>query len=152
MKTGTAQRVREHISGLSRPFSPVGVARAVGLDPTEVHPALSDMLERGEIQRVGAARYRYVGVALGVRSTQEVRPRIYKAIQFRGAFSAREIAISAESSKSFVFKIIKGLLTDGHLEVVGKQRNPYTDQMEKVYRLRHPDNFHRRYILNLHKD
>ncbi|MEM5786267.1 MAG: hypothetical protein AAGU11_03040 [Syntrophobacteraceae bacterium] len=142
----TARRVRNYVSQLKGAFSPKSVAAALELEPKRIHSVFSDMIVRGEVEKLGFASYRYRTLDIGVRSTQKVRPRVFKAMHIRGTFSAREIAVLTDADRTFVYRIVRELVAASAIEFVCDQA--VKDRViEKVYRVKHRDDFYRQYVL-----
>lgn len=147
MKTGTAQRVREVIMGFrGRVFAPADVTRSLGLTAGQkIHHVLDDMMARGELEHVDYGRYRLLAFHPADPKPSPIRTRVCRAVYVRRAFCAREIAMLADADQNYVGKILRRLVADGEVELVGR-RLGRKGLDENLYRLRHPDRFYARYV------
>ncbi len=145
-----AARVREWIAGRGkRRFRAEQVLRALGLsDDVPVRNVLTDMLSRGEIERVDQGVYRMVALKSPGRAAPSViRPRVYRAMHVKGVFSAREISKLTDARIDTVRKIAGALLKGQEIEEVCIRRNSRFSR-ERIYRIRHLDRFYLKYILD----
>ncbi|MCE5242470.1 MAG: hypothetical protein LLF99_04685 [Desulfobacteraceae bacterium] len=126
------------------------LSRTLDIERDSVNQALVRMANRGEAVRIRPGVYRYTGVRLKVKSTQKIRPRVFRAMHIRGVFAAREIADLAESDRRFVLKIANELEAAGALEQICTRKN-FSNHDEKVYRVRDADSFYRDYVLFFEK-
>lgn len=150
MAKRTAEHVREFLSRFNRWFTVDLVSRMLEIHRDRVNQVLVAMANRGEAVRIRPGVYRYTGVRLKVKSTQQVRPRVFRAMHIKGVFSAREISGLAECQKGFVLKIARELIGAGVLEHICMRKDA-TNHDEKVFRVRHADSFYRDYVLFFEK-
>lgn len=145
MKT-TASRVREHISGLLSEFTPAEVTRDLELPHGGVvRDVLKDMALRGEVKRMESGRYRYLGFQPAWGARRSIKPRMYRAMHVKRAFTAADIAMLADAGMNFTSKVIRQLLDEDDIERVGKKRNR-NNQPIWIYRVRHLDRFYQKYV------
>ena len=146
-RTGLAREVREYLGGLPRGlwFTAPDVA-GVLLEPTpRVRDVFRDMLRRGEIERLGPQRYRYLGSGMVGERTGQIRPRVLRAMHTKGIFCVREISVLADVKKNTIRKIVRRLIEAGDLDQLGKQRTPRGD-VEHLYGVRNYDGFFLKYV------
>jgi hypothetical protein len=69
-----------------------------------------------------------------------------RAIHIKGVFSVRDIVVLSGAEKSYTYQIVRRLLASSDIEEGGYQVNP-VGRKEKVLRVRHRDEFFRKYVL-----
>jgi len=151
-KPGIAKRVREIFQAHPRKaFRVAEIASELGLSYEKVANAVADMFRRGEIERVGYGRYRYVGKEIiRGRKTPALRRRICKAIHAKVTFTAREIVLLSGVGRSYVHKTLRRLVAEGLVEPLGTKKGP-KGFPEKLYRLARRDELYQKYVLEVGK-
>lgn len=109
----------------------------------QVHSAIQEFKRMGEIERLSDGRYRYLQGRDG--RSRDVQERIYRAIHIKGIFSARDVVVLTDGSKTYVPRVINRLLENGELEKVGR-RSSTRGGKETVYKVRSVDRFYRRFV------
>ena len=136
------------------------LAEKTGLSGAQVRGALKDMLRRGEVERKHEnstngsviAFFRHTGkkVVWGGRGRKPVvSQKICRAMFSLGVFSVREVALLTDASVETVRWLIKRLR--GEIEPVGRKKNA-RGKFEKLYRIRHRDQFYKKYVLGVDDD
>ena len=144
-KTGLAGRMRDWMKGRSRPFTARMICDGLGAscweDRKRIHNSMPDFLRRGEIVvhirphplkrkrrqpsagsgRSPGRRYKYKHDWRRAPKGKN-KARILKAMYVSAmAFAASDIERLSGAGRNHVDKIIKALVTDGNLAVVGRR-------------------------------
>jgi len=140
-----AARLRELIGSWKKEFAPREITLRLGFkNGVGVRNVLTNMVERGEVERTGYGRYRFLGFLPKWSERAEVKPRIHRAMHVKRSFTAAEIARLSDAGVNFVRKELLKLAKQGDLErVCLKQSSRFS--REWVYRVRHPDRFYVKY-------
>ena len=102
-----------------------------------VRRAFQDICDRGELVRIGRAKYRHIE---GRAPTADVRQRIYRAMHVKGVFCAADIVKLTEADQSYVSAVIRRLARTGDLELTGR-----TGKTNR-FRVRHADKFYLEHV------
>ncbi len=149
MTAGITSRVRDCISSFSRrkSFSASAVARMIG-EPNAamVQQVFADLLERGEIVKLAQGQYRYLGVGHFWRKPNPVTRRLLRAMHVSLAFSARDLVVLTDATRSFAHKLIKRLVASGDVVLVGMQKS-INGQSEATYRVKDRDAFYLKHLI-----
>ena len=138
-----ADRVRAAAKSLDCPegFSRKDVMYEVdphaGQEERSLENAFHDLRKRGEIRRIGYAKYR---VATDLAPRAGVRQKIYRAMHIRGAFCCKDIQVLTDADPSYILAIIRKLRKSGHLELTGETIRG------KVYRVKQKDEFYLEFV------
>ncbi len=140
-----AARVREVISSRKTEFSPLEITTQLGLKRGRpVRNVLTDMLHRGEVERTGHGRYRFLGFSPRWFDRATVKPRIYRAIHVKKSFRAKELAPLCDARVHSIHRVLLELFRSGDLDRVNLEENGKVKQ-EFVYMVKHPDRFYLKY-------
>jgi len=96
-----------------------------------------DIYLRGEIVRLGEAKYRYVPEN---SPRSDVRNRIYRAMHVKGVFCGKDIQKLTEADHSYIMATIRKLVKAGHLEFTGK------NNQHKIFRVRNSHTFYLKFV------
>ena len=139
---GYAEAVRAAASALGE-CSIADIARARPDIPRgNIRVAMKDFAKSGEAEKIGRARYRYVGPS----SYGTVAKKIYRAIHITGAFEKRQIAMLSGGSITRVTGIVRILEAAGEVEKTGSVRPASGTGRLWRYRVRHRDEFYLKYV------
>lgn len=145
-RTGITQKVRDAAKEMTDKGSHFSVRDLVwhmdtssAREDRSVRRAFVDLRKRGEIKRIGYAKYRFVK---DLTPKANVRQRIYRAMHVKGAFCARDIKILTDADKSYIMAIIRKLKNAGHLEYTGRSK------AGNHYRVRQADEFYLNFVKN----
>lgn len=149
---GLTQRVRDNICGFSKrkAFSASSIAKAIG-EPNAamVQQVFADLVDRGELLRKGPGKYVYAGSSKRGRKSP-VTERVLRSMHLANSFTARDIAILAEATKNFVYKIIRALAAKGDLIDVGTSDN-LSGQAERRFKVKNRDAFYLEHLIREHR-
>ena len=98
-----------------------------------LYKTIFDLHKRGEFERIGYGRYRYVK---GFAPVADVRQKILRAMHVKGAFCATDIKILTDADKSYILVIIRRLKKAGYLDLTGKSPRG------NIFRVKHPEKFY----------
>lgn len=147
-----ADRVREHIRALNDEFSCRGVASVLGLAQSDqVRKVIYEMTRRGEAERLIYGYYQYIGAVSLKGSCRVLLPNIYRAMHVKKSFATTEVAMLSGASLDYVQRVAKKLTGTGALERICRRAKRQYGR-EWVYRVRHPDNFYREFVLPVEKN
>jgi len=75
-----------------------------------------ELRKRGELKRIGYARYRFIAE---LTPRADIRQKVYRAIYIKGAFCAKDIVLLTDAEHSYILAIIGKLKKAGYLEYTG---------------------------------
>lgn len=157
-KTGLAGRMRAWMKGRNRPWSARMLCEGLGAETWDeaqkTHNALGDFLKRGEIfihtqpnpprrrapgqerkRRQTANRYKYNHAWRRVPKGKN-KAKVLKAMYVSAtAFAAADIERLSGANRNHVEKIIKGLVVDGALNIVGRRTCAAGVGAEQLYNI-----------------
>ena len=142
-RTGMADRVRAAAKSLDCPegFSRKDVMYEVdphaGQEERSLENAFHDLRKRGEIRRIGYAKYR---VATDLAPRAGVRQKIYRAMHIKGAFCAKDIRVLTDADPSYILMVIRKLRQSGHLERTGGSTRG------NIFRVKQRDKFYLEFV------
>lgn len=135
-KTRTA-RVRAAAQKL-KTFTPLDLTDELDTDSLKmIRITIRELFKRGEFRRIAPGRYEYVE---GKQPIAAVEQRILRAIYIRGLFRIKNIKILADAEDSYIRKLVRRLISAGHIEHVGNFHK------EKQFRVKNTDQFYLIYI------
>ena len=145
-----ARQIRELLQRRNRKvFRPRAVTKALGLDNgVRVRVVLEDMAKRGEVERLGDGRYRYLGHTPGYSSPTNapVKRLVWRAAWTKKTFSVREIRSLADVAHEYACRVVRELVAAGDVRRIGK-RVPPGGGAEWIHEVVDPDEFYRKYVL-----
>ena len=150
-KTGLAGMMRAEMQRRRKPWRPVEIAEALGIEPgperERVARSLNDFVRRGEARIVGkdgrGGLYLYNQAYKPAGQPSDLKRKIVKAIYVSGTCTSAEIERLAGCSRSHVQKTIKSLVNAGLVESVGQKKREKYYGLETVYRVIDRDRFRR---------
>jgi hypothetical protein len=149
MNSGLTGRVRECISGFSKrkTFSASAVAKLIGQSNAfAVQAVFSNLMERGEIIKEARGKYRYKGASGLGKKEGPITSRIFRAMHVSRIFSARDITVLSDSTRSFVYKLIRVLVASGEITGAGVKEN-INGRLEATYRIKNRDDFYLKHLI-----
>lgn len=148
-KTGLASRMRSWMAQQKRPFSAMQVNVALKLAPgwerDQGSKALRDFVRRGEISiapnKNGDRLYLY-NKAWKASGKGTIKPKVLKAIYVSNIFTVNDVQrLSEAADRSHLDKIIKKLVSDGFLRIVGRQICGHGAGAERQYHVVNREKF-----------
>jgi len=154
-KTGLAGRMRDVMRGIEGSFTVRqiydGLALPPGKEREKVRNVMTDFLCRGEVAKVTdkrirrqpLQRYRYVGKVNNIRGGKK-REKIFKAmrlVSFHEAFAISDIQRMTGTDRSYIEKLTRKLVQEGHLKKEGKRPRSNSYGKESLYRVVNTDRF-----------
>jgi hypothetical protein len=107
-----------------------------------IKDVVKNMANNGELERIGHGRYRFIQAKPRISNIKE---RTYRAIFIKGIFETGDIVRLSDGNPSYCRRIIRRLVKAGDVELLTKKRIPGGGPA-KIYRVRHKDVFHNKYI------
>jgi len=145
-RTGMTRRVRNAVEKLDNTegFSRSDLYHHIDhikplnlLEERSFYRTFRELYKRGELKRIGYAKYRFVK---GLTPKAQVRQRIYRAMYVRRSFCAKDIRLLTDAESSYILAIIRKLKNDGQLEYTG------ISEKRKYFRVRQADEFYLNFV------
>jgi len=108
------------------------VKTALNFSQTEINRCFDTLRQSGELIRVGRGIYKFVATV----ETQsfEVTDKIWRAMKVKRVFSCSDIAMLAETTIAYVYKLFRKYRADGFIKQQGV-RATHGSGEEKIWRL-----------------
>jgi len=156
-KTGLAQHMREWMKKRNRPFTGRMICDGLGAETwaerLKIHNAVPDFLRRGEIvehipvhppkrkRRQNVKRYKYNHSWRRVQKGKN-KAKILKAMYVSSTeFAASDIERLSEAGRNHVSRIIKSLVIDGTVTIVGRRTCAAGVGAENLYNIPNRERF-----------
>lgn len=141
---GLANRIRVEMQKRRKPFTPLAIAKAIGLkvgQREQVGRALPDFVRRGEVLRVGkegrTSLYLYNRDYCPAPRPVPKKSLVLRAVYVSGTFSSADIQRLAGTgvTANYIQQILRRLVNEGYLELLGEQKRERSYGLENAYRL-----------------
>jgi len=108
------------------------VKKALDFTPRQIDSSFGNLAKSGELERVSHGVYKFVPIV--EKPVFDVTEKIWRAMKAKRKFSASDIAMLAETTIAYVYKLFRRCRADGYIKQAGV-RSTYGSGKEKLWRL-----------------
>jgi len=105
---------------------------ALGLTQGQIDGGFDRLVQCGQLTRVGHGIYKFDPTA--ETPVYDVQEKIWRAMRVKRVFSSADIALLAETTVAYVYKLFRRYKADGYIKPAGV-RSTHGTGAEKLYRL-----------------
>jgi hypothetical protein len=108
------------------------VKAALNFTPDQVKHTFDSLIKEGHLIRIGHGIYKFVPTV--EKPACEVTEKIWRAMKVKRVFSYSDLALLAETSKDYVYKLFRKYRAENYIKPAGV-RKTYGSGTEKLFRL-----------------
>ncbi|MCF6246897.1 MAG: hypothetical protein L3J69_05995 [Desulfobacula sp.] len=106
--------------------------KALNLTKNQVSSCFDTLIRQGYLTRIGHGLYKSVPTV--EKPVCEVTEKIWRAMKVKRVFAYADIAMLADTTKDYVYKLFRGFRAEGYVKPAGA-RPTYGSGTEKLFRL-----------------
>ena len=129
---GNATQMLRNFAAANSVIKKSEAKKALNLTKNQVASSFDTLVRQGYLTRIGHGLYKSVPTV--EKPSCEVTEKIWRAMKVKRVFSYADIALLAETTKDYVYKLCRKYRADGYLKPAGV-RPTYGSGTEKLFRL-----------------